>query len=308
MFTLDLYKLEIFARVAEAGSLSHAAEQLRMTQSGVSQHIKALEDSLGTALFERGRRGVRLTEAGRRLLGYSEAIFRLVAEAELAVTDVAGLREGRLAIGATPGVSAYLLPDWVQAFGQRYPNLTVTTQTTITPAIIRELRAGQLDLAVIEGELDDGATRDLRVQPLQEFDQFVVVGPKHPWRERDELALAELAGQPLVTRQAGSQTRLWLDQALRDYGVTMRVVAELDNLESIKRMVMLGASLAILPLYTVRAEQELGLLRAIPLAGRPLRRTLRLLWRAGRPLGPVGRTFAQFLAELFPAAAPLPPA
>jgi DNA-binding transcriptional LysR family regulator len=303
MFTLDLYKLGIFARVAEAGSLSHAAEQLRMTQSGVSQHVKALEDGLGTALFERGRRGVRLTDAGRRLFDYSEAIFRLVAEAELAVTDVAGLREGRLAIGATPGVSAYLLPDWVQLFGQRYPNLTVTTQTAITPVIIHELRAGQLDLAAIEGELDDSAVLHLRVQALQEFDQYVVVGRKHPWWGRADLALAELSGQPLVTRQARSQTRLWLDQALREHGITPRVVAELANLESIKRVVMLGASLTILPLYTVRAEQELGLLEAIPLVGRPLRRTLRLLWRAGRPLGPVARTFVQFLGEQFPTTA-----
>lgn len=301
MFTLDLYKLEIFARVAEAGSLSQAAEQLGMTQSGVSQHVKALEDGLGTALFTRGRRGVGLTDAGRRLLGYSEAIFRLVAEAELAVTDVTGLREGRLVIGATPGVSAYLLPEWAQAFGLRYPNLTVTTQTAITPAIIRELRSGRLNLAAIEGELDDVATPDLRVQPLQEFDQYVVVGRKHRWWGRDEVALAELAGQAIVMRQAGSQTRLWLDQALREHGVTPRVVAELDNLESIKRTVLLGASLAILPLYTVRAEEELGLLQAIPLAGRPLRRTLRLLWRAGWPLGPVARTFVQFLSDQYPA-------
>lgn len=299
MFVLDLYKLEIFARVAEAGSLSQAAEQLRMTQSGVSQHVKALEEGLGTPLFTRGRRGVGLTDAGRRLFDYSEAIFRLVAEAELAVTDVTGLRAGRLAIGATPGVSAYLLPEWAQAFGQRYPNLTVTTQTAITPAIIRELRGGQLDLAAIEGELDDLVTSDLRVQPLQEFDQFVVVGRKHPWWGRAEIALAELAGQPIVMRQAASQTRLWLDQALRDHHTAPRVVAELDNLESIKRMVTLGASLAILPLYTVRAEIELGLLQAMPLAGRPLRRTLRLIWRAARPLGPVARTFVQFLGDQF---------
>ena len=226
-------------------------------------------------------------------------IFRLVAEAELAVTDVAGLREGRLAIGATPGVSAYLLPEWAQSFGQRYPNLTVITQTAITPAIIGELRGGQLDLAAIEGELDDVAMIGLRVQPLEQFDQYAVVGRKHPWWGRDEVVLAELAGQAIVMRQARSQTRLWLDQALRDNGITPRVVAELDNLESIKRMVMLGASLAILPLYTVRAEVELGLLQATPLAGRPLRRTLRLLWREGRPLGPVARTFVQFLGDQF---------
>ncbi|MFQ3660923.1 MAG: LysR family transcriptional regulator [Chloroflexaceae bacterium] len=299
MFSLDLYKLEIFARVAEAGSISQAATQLRMTQSGVSQHIKALEDSLGTPLFERGRRGVRLTPAGQQLYDYSEAIFRLVAEAELAVTDVRGLREGRLTIGATPGVSAYLLPEWVQAFGERYPNLTVIAQTATTPVLIGELRGGHMDLAVIEGELDGETIFDLSVRALQEFDQYVVLGRQHPWWERPVIALEELAGQPMVTRQTGSQTRVWLDQTLREHALTPRLVAELDNLESIKRMVMLSASLTVLPLYTVRAEVELDMLRAIPIQGRPLRRTLRLLWRAGRPLGPVAHTFLQFLTEQF---------
>ena len=301
MFTLDLYKLEIFARVAEAGSLSQAAEQLHMTQSGVSQHIKAIEDGLGTALFDRGRRGVRLTPAGQRLYDYSAQIFRLVAEAELAVTDVAGLRAGRLTIGVTPGVSAYLLPEWMQRFSQRYPQLTVTAQTATTAGILQALRGGQIDLAAIEGELDDAAMRDVQVQPLQEFDQYVVVGQKHPWWARSQLAITELAGQPIVMRQAGSQTRLWLDAALRDHGVVPRVVAEIDNLESIKRMVALGVNLAILPRYTVQAEQDLGVLQAIPLTDRPLRRTLRLLWRAGQLLGPVARAFVQCLDTQYPA-------
>lgn len=82
-----------------------------MTQSGVSQHIRALEDALGTELFARGRRGVELTPAGQRLLSYCEGIFRLVAEAELAVTDVAGLRAGQLTIGVTPASAPICCPN-----------------------------------------------------------------------------------------------------------------------------------------------------------------------------------------------------
>ncbi|WP_299645318.1 LysR family transcriptional regulator [uncultured Chloroflexus sp.] len=291
---LDLYKLDIFTRVVAAGSLSKAAEQLHMTQSGVSQHIRALEDALGTELFARGRRGVELTAAGQRLLSYCESIFRLVAEAELAVTDVAGLRAGQLTIGVTPGVSAYLLPEWVQMFGQRYPNLAVSTQTGTTPAIVAELRSGTLDLGAIEGELDNADT-DLQQHPLREFDQYVIVGRRHPWWGRDEVQLSELAGQPMVMRQSSSQTRAWLDQALREQSLTPRVIAEFDNLESIKRMVMIGTGLTILPLYTITAEQEVGALHPIPISGRPLRRTLRLLWRAARPLSPVAYAFRQML-------------
>ncbi len=291
---LDLYKLDIFTRVVAAGSLSKAAEQLHMTQSGVSQHIRALEDALGTELFARGRRGVELTPAGQRLLSYCESIFRIVAEAELTVTDVAGLRAGQLTIGVTPGVSAYLLPEWVQMFGQRYPNLAVSSQTGTSPAIVAELRFGMLDLGAIEGELDDADT-DIQQQPLREFDQYVIVGRRHPWWGRAEVHLSELAGQPMVMRQPNSQTRAWLEQALREQSLTPRVIAELDNLESIKRMVMIGTGLTILPLYTITAEQEVGALHPIPITDRPLRRTLRLLWRAARPLSPGAYAFRQLL-------------
>ncbi|ACL23001.1 LysR family transcriptional regulator [Chloroflexus aggregans] len=295
---IDLYKLDIFTRVVMAGSLSKAAEQLHMTQSGVSQHIRALEDSLGTALFVRGRRGVELTPAGQRLLAYCEGIFRLVAEAELAVTDVAGLRNGLLTIGVTPGVSAYLLPEWVQMFGQRYPHLSVSSQTGTTSVIVAELRGGTLDLGAIEGELD-GTITDIQQQPLREFDQYVVVGRRHPWWGRHEVALSELTGQPMVMRQANSQTRTWLEQALRDQALVPRVIAELDNLESIKRMVMIGTGITILPLYTITTEQELGALHPIAITGRPLRRTLRLLWRAARPLTPVAYAFRQLLITYY---------
>lgn len=123
----------------------------------------------------------------------------------------------------------------------------------------------------------------------------MIVGRRHPWWGRAEVHLSELAGQPIVMRQSSSQTRAWFDQALREQSLTPRVIAELDNLESIKRMVMIGTGLTILPLYTITAEQEVGALHPIPISGRPLRRTLRLLWRAARPLSPVAYAFRQML-------------
>ncbi len=106
---LNLHKLEIFATVVRVGSFSAAAEQLLMTQPAVSQHIQDLEASLGTRLFERGRRGVTLTAAGEKLHDYTRTILQLVSEAENAVTDVEHLTSGEIVVGATPGVSVYLL-------------------------------------------------------------------------------------------------------------------------------------------------------------------------------------------------------
>ncbi len=301
---LDIYKIEIFLRVAEEGSFSRAAEQLHMSQPAVSQHILALEQQLGAALFDRSRQGVALTPAGRTLQGYAEEIVRLAAEAELAVTDVRSVASGQVTVGATPGVSAYLLPDWIQSYRERFPNLTVSLQTAITPAIVRAVLARDLALGLVEGDIDDDDRR-LGVADLEAIEQLVVVGPRHPWWERAALSLADLDRQPIVMRQAGSQTRIWLDARLREAGAQPRVVAELDNIESIKRMVQRGACCAVLPSYAVRDALEAGQLRAIPLEGARLCRTMRLLWNRAAPLTPVARSFLLHLGAIYPAAGAL---
>lgn len=298
---LNLYKLEIFAVVVQTGSFSAAAESLLMTQPAVSQHIHDLEASLGARLFQRGRRGVSLTSAGETLYTYTREILRLLAEAENAVTDVQHLASGQITVAATPGVGVYLLPDWAQSFRQHYPNLTVTVQTGTTPQIIAGLRSGRMALGLIEGELDEGIDQEgIGVLALEVNEQFVIVGPKHPWWERDHLRLEELGGQSMVMRQRNSQTRIWLDGELQRAGVQVQVAAEFDNVESIKRAVTKGKDITILPEYAVRSELEMGLLRALPVTDRPLQRTLKLVWNQHAFFTPVTRTFLRFLTRYLP--------
>src|SRR5512145_430713 len=148
---LDLYKLQIFAVVVQEGSFSRAAEHLYVTQSAVSQHIKELEAGLGTTLFQRGPRGVKLTHPGEILYGYTRDIFALVAQAETALTDVEHLTSGRVSLGATPGIGVYLAPDWVQQFRAQYLQITVSLQTDITPHIVADVLGHRLDIGFIEG-------------------------------------------------------------------------------------------------------------------------------------------------------------
>lgn len=297
---LNLYKLEIFVHVIEAGSLSGAAERLLMTQSGVSQHIQDLEASLGVQLLVRGRRGVTLTPAGKKLFDYTRQILALVAAAENAVANVEQLASGQVNMGATPGVSIYLLAERIQTFRNRYPKLTVTLQTNITPLIVRDLLARRLDIGFVEGELAEDAERQLGIHLIEEIEQFVIVGPKHPFWARPTIAIEELAGQTFVMRQPTSQTRIWLDHSLHQSAVRVRIGAEFDNVESIKRAVMAGNSLTILPMYAVRDEQALGLLRALPLEGRPLLRTLKLIWDKRRFFSPITKSLLAHLQDCFP--------
>lgn len=301
---LNLNKLEVFLMVLEAGSFSRAAERLLMTQSGVSQHIRDLEAALGTTLFERNRRGVAPTSAGEKLGDYATRIFELVAEAERAVTNVEQLAAGQIDLGATPGVGVYVLSPAIQAFRVRYPRLTVSLQTRITGEILHALRQEQLELGFVEGELEPAMEQnqdpEFGVRLLEPISQFVVVGREHPFWGRAELQLSELNRHSFVMRQSASQTRKWLDGLLVAHRVTPRVVAEFDTVEAIKRAVISGAGVAVLPRYAVADEIGYGLLQAIPTVDVALLRSLKVVWRRRRAISPVTYALLRHLSPRFP--------
>lgn len=297
---LDLYKLHIFSVVVQTGSFSAAADQLYMTQSAVSQHIKELEGSLGRQLFQRGRRGVRLTPHGEVLNRYTGEIFELVAKAENALVNVEQLTSGRISLGATPGIGVYLVPDWVQHFRARYARITVAMQTDITARIVADVLGGRLEIGFIEGELDDQPNPRLSSLVLEEIEQQVIVGFKHPYWDRQAIELHDLHQQSLIVREANSHSRIWLEKSLHQHGIEPLIGAEFDNLESIKRAISVGRCLAILPPYVVQTEAQQGLLHVLPIVGRPLTRSLKLIWDSQVSLSPIVRAFLLELASRYP--------
>jgi LysR family transcriptional regulator, low CO2-responsive transcriptional regulator len=297
---LDLYKLQIFSVVVQEGSFSAAAERLYVTQSAISQHIKDLEANLGRQLFQRGWRGVKPTPHGEILHRYTEEIFALVARAENALTDVDKLATGRVSIGATPGIGVYLAPGWVQNFRARYPQLTVALNTGVTAQIVTDILGQRLDIGFIEGELDDHRSSRLSSLVLEEIEQHVVVGFKHPFWDAASLRIEDLEQQSLIVRETGSQSRIWLEEMLRRHDIDPSIGAEFDNLESIKRTVSLGSCITVLPPYVLESEVEQKLLRMIPIEGKPLTRSLKLIWASDRFFAPVTKAFLRELEKPYP--------
>ena len=292
---LDLYKLEIFLLAAEKRSITATAEQLNMTQSGVSQHIKDLEGALGVRLFSRGRRGIELTDAGLLLQEHAAAILRMVAEAEHAVGDLRTQRHTHLVLGATPGISTYLLPEWIASFSEAYPNIRCDLLTLTTPEILHALDDRTIALGLIEGELHESAYQKYDVRVLREIEHYAVVSKLHPWWSKPELSTAELNGCAMVTRQPKSQTHIWFEQVLCQHNVSVRIEAAFDNLESIKRAILNRPWLSILPDYVVQQEVTLGLLRIIPIRDNPFKRQMKVLWPRQAPLLPATRRMIDHL-------------
>ncbi len=297
---LDLHKLRVFFVVAQEGSFSAAAERLYITQSAVSQQIKELEASLGQALFEREWRGVRLTPSGEILTEYTRQIFDLIAQAENALTNVQQLASGKVSLGATPGIGVYLAPLWVQGFRARFPHLTVALNTGVTAQVVGDVLNHRVDLGIIEGELDDLTPPRLDHLIMSQVEQQIVVGSKHPFWHTQQIAPADLRAQSFITRQQNSQSRIWLERTLKRLNIEPLIGAEFDNLESIKRAVAAGTCVAVLPAYVVQNEIDARTLHAVPVAGRPFVREIKLVWDRDVRFSPIVRAFITFLTTDYP--------
>jgi DNA-binding transcriptional LysR family regulator len=216
------------------------------------------------------------------------------------VTNVENLESGQITIGATPGVSVYLLPDWIHSFRAKYPNLNVSLQTNVTTQNVIGVMEHKLDIGFVEGELEKVQRKGLGHLGLRPVMLFVVVGNDHAWTERASVTMDMLNGQPFITRQPNSRTRVWTDGLLKDHDVEVRIVGEFDNQEAIKQAVMANMGLSILPDYAVERECKAKLLYAIPVEDAELRRELKIIWDANSPFTPITRALLSHLTRHFP--------
>lgn len=198
--SMDTIRLAVFRAVATLGSFTAAAKSLRYTQSAVSRQIAVLEDDLGVVLFDREARGVRLTEEGRVLLAHAEAVLDRLDVARRELTALRDLDGGRLRIGAFATAEAQLVPHAMLAFQRDFPGVELSLSDGLTAALAARLRAGELDVAVVnDGPVLDGLT----THHLLDDPQFVAMSADHRLAHRKTLRLTELAGENWV---AGSTT------------------------------------------------------------------------------------------------------
>jgi DNA-binding transcriptional LysR family regulator len=294
---ITLHKLKLFMVVCYRGSFNQAAQELYLAQSAVSQHIQSLEVALGTPLFERSPRGVRPTKAGDLLYDYSRRILHLLAEAEREIMQIDQVQKRQLVVGATPGISVYLLPAWLQQFQGAHANTSVSMQTVLTADLVRDVLNNHYDFGFLEGELDELDESDLGRLRLWDIEYLTIVNPRHQWAGKPTIALSELSDQPIINRQPASRTRRWLDQLLNSRGVQLHNVAELDSPGAIKYALLNNMGVAILPLYAVEREIERRELYPVQVAGLELKRALMFVWDKRRTFSAIQRAFIFLLAN-----------
>lgn len=283
-------RLGAFAEVARSGSLTKAARILDLTQPALSERLIALERDLGVDLFVRTHRGVRLTDAGRALVPHAERAIAAIAEGRRVVDEMRRGKGGRLAVGAAPAVSTYVLPGVLRSFNRDHPDVELSVRTGHSEEV--------LDM-VLREDVQVGVVRELRhpeveTSPLYEDELMLVVHRAHRFAGPGRIRIADLASEHLVTfDRASSYTEL--TQALfREAGIVPRGTIELDNIDAAKKCVAQGLGVALLPRQAVREELDSGALRPVVIAGaRPIRRRIVAVRR--RDAGPAVATVTAFL-------------
>src|SRR5207237_4427723 len=203
---MELHQLRYFVAVAEERHFTKAARGLRIAQPSVSRAIRVLEEELGTPLFHRMTGNVALTPAGETLLPWARRVLADVDGATEEVRELADLRRGRLAVGATPSITITLLPPALAKFHHAFPGIELVVHEAGSRDLIAELEQGALDVALVimpVRHADDA----LETAPLLREELVVAVPRDHPLASRKTVPVAELKGVPLVMFRDGYDLR-----------------------------------------------------------------------------------------------------
>lgn len=264
---MELRLLQIFCRVYEERSFSKAAASLGLAQPTVSEHVKKLERSYGTQLFDRTTREVRPTRAGEQLYQLARELGETERRIAEGMARFLGEGGGEVAVGASTIPGEVLLPRLIAEFGKAHPRVRVSMTVRSTRAVLDELLAGRLDVAFVGARTDDDHLRFTRFAS----DRLVLVAPRTGrWKAARSLTIEQLRAEPLVLREPGSGTREALQSKLAEHGLglgDLRVAAELGSTTAIKEAVKEGAGLAMISDLAVRSELAARELRIIPVRG-----------------------------------------
>jgi len=289
---VELHQLRYFAAVAEQRHFTRAARELGVAQPSISRQIRVLEGELGTTLFHRMRGNVALTPAGEALLPWARRVLADVATAADEVRELAGLRRGRLSVGATPSITVAILPGAIAGLRTAYPGIDLKLREAGSRDLIREVDQGGLDLALV---ILPARHRSLRTVALLREELVVAVPRDHPLARRGSVALTELRGVPLVMFREGYDLRETTLAACAAAGFDPRLAVEGAEMDGVLRMAAAGLGVAVVPSMVVTKS---GPLRAVRLVRPRLTRTIAFAYRKDRPPSRAGRELIDRVAAL----------
>jgi LysR family cyn operon transcriptional activator len=300
LFTgIKLRQLQYFLAVAEKMNFSKAAEKVFVTQPTLSHQIAELESHVGTALFDRSGKMVRLTEAGRIFATHATKALQELDSGCTALRELEGLQRGSLNIGATQSFVRKLLPPLLGDFMNRYPAVRINVQEMTATQIERQLANGNLDLGIA---FEPSIMEETELEPILKERLLLVVSPRHELADLSVVKLKQLDNQPLVFFSQEFSTRQLVDHYFGTLPISLNLVCETNSIEVMLGVVSQTNVATILPEGTIPRDSNL---HVMPIVEPELVRVSALLWSRHSFRTFAARTFADMLRKHFLSRLPL---
>ena len=299
-FTLD--QLRILKAIAQEGSFKRAADSLYVSQPAVSLQVQNLERQLDVPLFDRGGRRAQLTEAGHLLLNYGDKILSLCQETCRAIEDLQNLQGGTLIVGASQTTGTYLLPKMIGLFRQKYPEVAVQLHVHSTRRTAWSVSNGQVDLAIIGGEIPTELGESLKTVPYAEDELALILPTSHPFAKLETIQKEDLYKLQFIALDSQSTIRKVIDQVLARCDIDTRrfkFEMELNSIEAIKNAVQSGLGAAFVSTSAIAKELQMGVLHRAPIEGVVVKRTLWLICNPNRYRSKAAEAFSQEILPQF---------
>ncbi len=278
---MQLESLKMFVDVVETGSFSRAAQLNHVTQSAVSQQIRALENRYEQRLLSRSARQVTPTPAGERLFRGCKEILARFSEVEQEIREQATEVSGTCNVSSIYSVGLHELHSLQKNLLRAHPKVNFRLNYRRSDQVYDDVILGAADLGLVAYPQ---ARAGVDIVPFREDKLAIILAPNHPLATKAKLAMSALAGLPFIGFDREAPSRKGIDKLFRDKGFELTPVMEMDNVETIKRAVELGLGISVLPTPTVQQEISTGTLVAKPFAEGSFTRPIGILVRKGKYL------------------------
>jgi LysR family transcriptional regulator for metE and metH len=266
---IEIRHLRMVAAIAEAGSVTHAAERLHLTQSAVSHQLHAVEERLRTPLFLRVGKRMVMTAAGDRVLAAARRVIGELQAAEAELRRVGAEKAGILRLCAQCNTGYHWLPPLVDVFRRTHPAVDVSLVLECTTRPVQALLDGHLDLAIITQAVRN---EHVRLRPLFEDEHAAIVAPDHPLATQPFVRPEDLAAQHLLLYSSSPDDSFTIQRILRPAGVEPRRVSFVMLTEAILEMVKAKLGVSVMQTWSVEPALRAGVVRAVPITPRGIRR------------------------------------
>lgn len=293
---MHIETLKVFCDLVDLQSFSLAAERNFITQSAVSQQIRALEDKFKRRLLERvrGRREIKLTPAGEVFFREARNVLGAYDQLNESLRGLVGKIGGTVKVATVYSVGLHEMPAKVGEFMSKFPSAKIDLEYSRTTKVVRDVLNGTVELGVLAFP---EAKRGLTIVQMPAHRLVLICPPDHKFAKRAQVRTKELNGMDFVLFERDTPTRKATDRILKEQGVEVKKIAEFDNIETIKRAVQVGFGLAILPQPAVADEIRNGQLALVKLVEKEWTRPVGVIYRSDRNLSLAAKKFVQLLAE-----------